>query len=65
MWIKDYYCPHCGQFRGKGQVYIKDNGGLTKWHLCRYCDRGVIRTDNMLVAFFEKNTKEKAKIESK
>ena len=52
MWIKDYYCKHCGQFRGKGQVYIKTNG-LVSQRCCLYCDRTVIRTDDALKDFIE------------
>lgn len=52
MWIKDYYCKHCGQFRGKGQVYIKTNG-FANGIFCRYCDRVVIRTDEAFKKFVE------------
>lgn len=52
MWIKDYYCKHCGQFRGKGQVYLRAFG-LTNRMFCRYCDRVVIRTDEAFKKFVE------------
>ena len=53
MWIKDYYCEHCGQFRGKGQIYLMDRGPCGMIPHCRYCNRVVIRTDVAFKKFVE------------
>lgn len=65
MWIKDFYCPHCGQFRGKGQIYFKYRAPLVAVPYCRYCDRVVQRTEPLLKKFIKEKLNDDAKTDSK
>ena len=62
MRIKKYYCPHCGQFRSRRQVYSLEFILITKPIIeieCLYCDRQVIETEPEFKKFLDSLQKEK------